>query len=73
MASAAEGFGYEPPEVVAAATVDAILDGSLTIVRGGQQRRDMIAANRADPSSVDWMFAERKPLLEKAVQAHSCI
>jgi uncharacterized oxidoreductase len=60
-AGAAEGFEYEPPESVADATVEAILDGSLTVVRGGQQRRDMIATNREDPSSVDRMLAERKP------------
>ncbi len=72
-AGAAEGFEYEPPESVADATVEAILDGSLTVVRGGQQRRDMIATNREDPSSVDRMLAERKPLLEKAVEAHSSL
>jgi len=72
-AGPAEGFEYEPPESVADATVEAILDGSLTVVRGGQQRRDMIATNREDPSSVDRMLAERKPLLEKAVEAHSSI
>lgn len=60
-AGAAEGFEYEPPESVADVTVEAILDGSLTVVRGGQQRRDMIATNREDPSSVDRMLAERKP------------
>jgi uncharacterized oxidoreductase len=72
-AGAAEGFEYELPESVAEATVEAILDGSLTVVRGGQQRRDMIAANREDPASVDRMLAERKPLLEKAVEAHSSL
>jgi len=72
-AGAAEGFEYESPEAVADATVSAILDGSLTVVRGGQQRRDMIATNRDDPASVDRMLAERKPLLEKAVEAHSSL
>ncbi len=72
-AGAMEGFEYEPPEAVADATVEAILDGSLTVVRGGQQRRDMIATNRQDPSSVDRMLAERKPLLEKAVEARCSI
>ncbi|MGI8946619.1 MAG: SDR family NAD(P)-dependent oxidoreductase, partial [Ornithinimicrobium sp.] len=65
-AGAEEGFEYESPEAVADATVDAILDGSLTVVRGGQRRRDMIATNREDPASVDQVLAERKPLLEKA-------
>lgn len=68
-AGAAEGFEDESPEAVADATVEAVLDGSLTVVRGGQQRRDMIATNREDPASVDRMLAERKPLLEKAVEA----
>lgn len=72
-AGAAEGFEYETPESVADATVAAILDGSLTLVRGGQQRRDMIATNRTDPASVDRMLADRKPLLEKAVEAHSSL
>lgn len=72
-AGAAEGFQYESPEAVADATIEAIVDGSLTVVRGGQQRRDMITANREDPSSVDRMLAERKTLLEKAVHAHSSI
>ena len=72
-AGAAEGFEYESPEAVAEATVEAILDGSLTVLRGGQRRRDMIALNREDPAAVDRMLAERKPLLEKAVEAHSSI
>ena len=72
-AGAAEGFEYESPEAVANATIEAILDGSLTLVRGGQQRRDMIATNRKDPAAVDRMLAERKPLLEKAVEAHSSL
>ncbi|GAB3662955.1 glucose 1-dehydrogenase [Nocardioides korecus] len=72
-AGAAEGFEYESPEAVAEATVEAILDGSLTVLRGGQRRRDMIALNREDPAAVDRMLAERKPLLEKAVEEHSSI
>jgi uncharacterized oxidoreductase len=72
-AGAAEGFEYESPEAVADATVEGILDGSLTVVRGGQQRSQMIAMNREDPASVDRVLAERKPLLEKAVKAHSSI
>ncbi|MEO7746693.1 MAG: SDR family NAD(P)-dependent oxidoreductase, partial [Actinomycetota bacterium] len=40
-AGAAEGFEYESPELVAAATVEAIVDGRLTVVRGDQKRRDM--------------------------------
>ncbi len=76
-AGAAQGFEYEPPEspadATAEATVEAILDGSLTILRGGQQRRDLNGTNRQDPSTVDRMLAERKPLLEKVVAAHTGI
>jgi len=72
-AGAAEGFEYESPEAVADATISAMLDGSLTVVRGGQQRRDMIAMNRQDPASVDQLLAERKSLLEKAVETHSSL
>lgn len=72
-AAAAEGFDDEPPESVADAIVEAILEGGLTVVRGGQQRSDVIATNREDPSSVDRMLAEREPLLEQAVASHSSI
>jgi len=72
-AGATEGFEYEPPEAAADATVEAILDGNLTVVRGGQRRRDLNATNRQDPSTVDRMLAERKPLLENAVAAHTGI
>ena len=66
-----EGFEYESPEAVADATVDAIRNGSLNVIRGGQQRSDMIATNREDPASVDQMLGERKALLESAVEGHS--
>ncbi len=76
-AGAAQGFEYEPPEspadATAEATVEATLDGSLTILRGGQQRRDMIATNREDPSTVERMLTERKRPPENAVEAHSSI
>jgi short-subunit dehydrogenase len=66
-----EGFEYESPEAVADATVEAIRNGSLNVIRGGQQRSDMIATNREDPASVDRMLGERKALLETAVEGHS--
>ncbi len=68
-AGAAEVFECEPPESVADAIVEAILDGSRTVVRGGQQRRDVIARNREDSSSADRVLVGRKPLLDKAVAA----
>ena len=72
-AGAAEGFEYEPPESVADATVEAILDGSLTVVRGGQQRPDIIVTKGEDPVPVYRTLAERQALLEKAVEAHSSL
>ncbi len=72
-AGATEGFEYEPPEAAADATVEAILDGNLTVVRGGQRRRDLNATNRQDPSTVDRMLAERKRPPENAVEAHTGI
>ncbi len=76
-AGATEGFEYQPPEspaeAAADATVEAILDGNLTVVRGGQRRRDLNATNRQDPSTVDRMLAERKRLLENAVEAQISI
>lgn len=37
-AGAEHGFDYESPQAVAAATVAAMVDGSLTVVRGGESR-----------------------------------
>ena len=68
-----QGFDYESPEDVALATVEAILDGQLNVVRGGESRDRMIALNREDPAAVDRMLAERKNDLEKAVTNHSSI
>ncbi len=61
------GFTYESPEDVAAATIAGIAAGSLTVVRGGQTRNQMIALNRNDPAAVDEMLAGRKTELEQAV------
>lgn len=72
-ASAEHGFDYESPENVAAATVAGMIDGSLSVVRGGQTRAQMIALNRSDPAAVDQLLAGRKPELEKAVSDHSSL
>jgi hypothetical protein len=55
---------------VAAATVDAMREGALEVIRGGEQRRDLIATNRNDPASVDRTLAARKSELERAVREH---
>lgn len=67
------GFDYESPEEVAAAIVAGMADGSLTVVRGGERRSQMIALNREDPAEVDRMLAGRKEALEEAVAAHSSL
>ncbi|WP_164701859.1 SDR family oxidoreductase [Modestobacter sp. KNN46-3] len=67
------GFVYETPDEVAAATIAGMADGSLTVVRGGERRAQMIDANRTDPASLDRQLAGLKPELEKAVAGHSSL
>lgn len=67
------GFDYESPENVATATIAGIADDSITVVRGGQTRSDMIALNHDDPAAVDEMLAARKNQLEQAVAGHSSL
>jgi short-subunit dehydrogenase len=67
------GFDYESPDAVAAAVVEAMIDGRISVVRGGETRSRMIAANRNDPATVDRMLAERKDSLEEAVSDHSSL
>lgn len=43
------GFDRESPDNVAAATVAAMVDGSITVIRGDETRSQMIALNRDDP------------------------
>jgi uncharacterized oxidoreductase len=68
-----QGFHYESAEDVAAATVAGMIDGSVTVVRGGEARDQMIALNRNDPAAVDELLLERKNALEEAVAGHSSI
>jgi uncharacterized oxidoreductase len=67
------GFEYESPEDVAAAMIVGITDGSLTVIRGGEARAEMIALNRNDPSAVDQFLNVRKAELEQAVAGHSSL
>lgn len=67
------GFQYESPDDVAAATVAGMADGSLTVVRGGERRRQMGELNRTDPAALDRQLANGKAALEKAVSAHSSL
>jgi uncharacterized oxidoreductase len=72
-AGAEHGFDYESPDDVAAATLAGIADGSLTVVRGGETRTQMIALNRTDPGAVDELLNGRKAELEQAVAGHSSL
>jgi len=67
------GFDYESPDAVAEAVVEAMIDGRISVIRGGETRAQMIAMNRDDPASVDRMLAERKDALEEAVAGHSSL
>ena len=67
------GFDYESPDNVAAATIAGITDGSLTVVRGGETRTQMITLNRTDPAAVDELLNNRKAELEQAVAGHSSL
>ena len=70
-AGAAEGIEYQPPSRWPAPPSKP--SWTAAVVRGGQQRRDLNATNRQDPSTVDRMLAERKPLLENVVAAQISI
>jgi uncharacterized oxidoreductase len=67
------GFVYETPDEVAAATIAGMADGSLTVIRGGERRRQMIDLNRADPVALDRQLAAGKTELEQAVTGHSSL
>lgn len=67
------GFSYESPDDVATATLAGIVDGNLSVVRGGETRRQMIETNRTDPAAVDRLLATGKDALEQAVAGHSSL
>jgi len=50
------GFTREPPEAVADALIEGIETNSLEVIRGGEARAKMIAANRDDPAAIDERF-----------------
>ena len=72
-AGAEHGFDDESPEQVVAATIVGITDGSLTVIRGGETRAQMMALNRSNPEAVDQLLNGRKPELEQAVTGHSSL
>ncbi|MGV2114066.1 SDR family NAD(P)-dependent oxidoreductase [Agrobacterium salinitolerans] len=67
------GFTREPPEAVANALIEGIEGDSLEVIRGGEARAKMIAANRDDPAAIDERFLTMKPALEEAVSDHSAL
>jgi short-subunit dehydrogenase len=70
LAGADLGFSRESPEAVAEAIVAAIRSDAREVIRGGDVRAAMIAANRDRPQDVDNRFAAIKDALEAAVSGH---
>ena len=63
--------GREAAADVAREVVEAVVQERLEVVRGGQERLDMVRRNRTDPEMVD---AELRPMLsamEEAARNHS--
>jgi uncharacterized oxidoreductase len=63
----------ESPADVAAAIVDARKNGKREVVRGGEARLALIAANRNDPEAVDERFRGMKASFDAAVSEHRSI
>jgi len=67
------GFEYEPAEAVADALVEGLETKKLEVIRGGEARSAMIAANREQPQEVDARLAQMKEALERATTNHRSI
>jgi len=67
------GFTREPAEAVANALIEGIEANLLEVIRGGEARAKMIAANRDDPAAIDERFLTMKSALEEAVSGHSAL
>jgi uncharacterized oxidoreductase len=67
------GFAREAPEAVADALVAGLENGDSEVIRGGEVRLAMIAANRERPSEVDERFRNLKPRLEQAAAEHRAL
>ena len=65
------GFTREPADAVANALIEGIRENAFEVIRGGEARAKMIAANRDNPASIDERFLAMKPALEEAVSGHS--
>lgn len=67
------GFEYEPAEAVADALVEGLETKKIEVIRGGEARSAMIAANREHPQEVDAQLAQMKEALERATTNHRSI
>lgn len=67
------GFTREPAGAVADAMIDGIETDAFEVIRGGEARAKMIAANRDNPAAVDDRFLTMKQALEEAVSGHSAL
>jgi uncharacterized oxidoreductase len=67
------GFEYEPAEAVADALIEGLETNKIEVIRGGEARSAMIAANRENPQEVDARLAQMKEELEKATTNHRSI
>ena len=59
------GFEYEPAETVADALVEGLETGKIEVIRGGEARSAMIAANREHPQEVDAQLSQMKEEAEQ--------
>ena len=73
LAGADLGFVRETPEAVAEALVAGLEAGALEVVRGGEVRAAMLAANREHPETVDAQVQTMKARLEAAVAGHKAL
>lgn len=62
--------GRDTAEGVAAATIAAIEEGALDVVRGGPERLEMIRRNREDPGAVDTALVSAKPVIHQESRNH---
>lgn len=67
------GFTREPASAVADALMEGIETDAFEVIRGGEARAKMIAANRDNPAAVDERFLTMKSALEEAVSGHSAL
>jgi len=67
------GFVKEPAAAVAEAIVEGIATDAFEVIRGGEARAKMIAANRENPQALDERFLGLKAALGEAVRGHSAL